>query len=102
MLFETDELPLSPGKPVFDIDAYGALELLVLLAIWCGPPILVGHTPLWRQPSNPPKQHQNEKDDQDDADDADAAVSIAVTVSAEAPTEAAKKKDHEDDNENKS
>ena len=38
--------------------------------------------------SNPAHQTQNDENDQDDADDTDAAVSEAVTVAAEAATEA--------------
>jgi hypothetical protein len=44
---------------------------------------------LRRQQSNPAKQQENKKDDQDNADDTDAAVSVAVTVAAQAAAKAA-------------
>ena len=39
--------------------------------------------------SDPPKHHKNDNDDQDGAEDTDATVTEAITVAAEAATEAA-------------
>jgi hypothetical protein len=49
--------------------------------------------------SNPSKQHKNDNDNRDDADNADTTMS-AVTVTAEAPAEAAKQEYDEDDKKN--
>jgi hypothetical protein len=49
--------------------------------------------------SKPTRKNQDEEDDQDDADDTNAAVTIPITVAAEAATEATKQEDDKNDDE---
>src|ERR1700733_6353097 len=51
---------------------------------------------------NPSRDKQDDEDDQDDAEDADAAMTIAVTVPAEAATEPAEQRNDQDDDKDKS
>jgi len=55
-----------------------------------------------RETSEPPKQHKNDNNNQDGADNADTAVSIAVSITAEPPAEAAEQENDKNDDENES
>jgi hypothetical protein len=47
--------------------------------------------------SEPARQHKHEQDDEQDTDDTYAAIAKAIAVAAEAPAEAAKQENYEND-----
>jgi hypothetical protein len=51
---------------------------------------------------DPPEQHQNENDDQNRADETNAAMTVTVSIAAEAPAESAQQEDDKDNYKNKS